>query len=158
MAQGNLDFAMRRYNQSWLLNPNNYQSYWGFGRVMIEQDKVDDSIRHLEKAKQLSINDKNKPPLLADLAAVYAIKGEITRDSEAGEKARYFALANESFKESVKLDPSYANAWRQWAMALFRQGDYASAWEKVKEARARNAKALPPAFIRDLQQKMPEPK
>ncbi|MCU7796308.1 MAG: hypothetical protein KZQ75_04160 [Candidatus Thiodiazotropha sp. (ex Myrtea spinifera)] len=27
MSQGNLDFAMRRYNQSWLLNPNNYQPY-----------------------------------------------------------------------------------------------------------------------------------
>lgn len=29
MSQRNLDFAMRRYNQSWLLNPNNYQPYWG---------------------------------------------------------------------------------------------------------------------------------
>lgn len=32
MSQGNLDFAMRRYNQSWLLDPNNYQPYWGFAR------------------------------------------------------------------------------------------------------------------------------
>jgi len=40
MAQGNHDFAMRRYNQSWLLNPNHYAPYWGFGRVMLERDNT----------------------------------------------------------------------------------------------------------------------
>jgi len=37
MSEGNLDYAMRRYNQSWLLNPNNYQPYWGFGRILLQQ-------------------------------------------------------------------------------------------------------------------------
>jgi len=53
MSQGNLDYTMRRYNQSWLLNPNSYQPYWGFGRVMLERDKMDEAIGYLEKAIKL---------------------------------------------------------------------------------------------------------
>ncbi|HEX9443845.1 MAG TPA: hypothetical protein VGA73_06980 [Candidatus Binatia bacterium] len=158
MSEGNLDFAMRRYNQSWLLNPNSYRPYWGFGRVLTEQDKFDEAIKHFEKAKQLIDDDYQKTGLLSDLGAAYAFKGESISQSNADERARYFALANENFRESVKLDPKYANAWRQWAMALYREGDYAGAWEKVKEARARNAKSFPPTFLRDLDQKMPPPK
>jgi tetratricopeptide (TPR) repeat protein len=154
--QGNFDYAMRRYNQSWLLSPTNFKPHWGFGRVMAEQGKIDESIKHLETAKQLIGDELQKPALLADLGAVYSVKAETTHDSN--EKARYFVLANENFKESVRLDPGHGNSWRQWAMALFRQGDYRGAWEKVKEARARKAKPLPAAFLRDLQQKMPEPK
>ena len=40
MAQNNLDFAMRRYNQSWLLNQNNFKAYWGFARVLLEQGAI----------------------------------------------------------------------------------------------------------------------
>src|SRR5262245_60710293 len=53
MQRRDFDFAMRRYNQSWLLNPNNYQPYWGFGRAMLERGKIDEAIQHLEKAKDL---------------------------------------------------------------------------------------------------------
>ena len=35
MGKGNTDFAMRRYNQAWLLDPENYQPYWGFGQAML---------------------------------------------------------------------------------------------------------------------------
>ena len=28
--QGNVDFAMRRFNQAWLMNPNNPEVYWEF--------------------------------------------------------------------------------------------------------------------------------
>ena len=33
MREENLDYAMRRYNQAWLLNPDSYKPYWGFARV-----------------------------------------------------------------------------------------------------------------------------
>ena len=53
MQRRDLDYAMRRYNQSWLLNPGNYQPYWGFGRVMLERGKFEEAIQHLDKAKSL---------------------------------------------------------------------------------------------------------
>ena len=39
----NLDFAMRRYNQAWLLNPSGFKPYWGIARVLMESGRPDES-------------------------------------------------------------------------------------------------------------------
>ena len=158
MQKRNLDFAMRRYNQSWLLNPNNYQPYWGFGRVMLERGKFEEAIQHLEKAKDLVDDQYQKIALLVDLGTAYSVRAETVAKTSATEGTRFFALANQTYSEALSLDPKYGNGWRRWAMSLYEQGDYAQAWEKVKQARAQNARPLPPAFLRALEQKMPEPR
>src|SRR3989344_8037606 len=68
MSQGNLDYAMRRYNQSWLLNPNNYQPYWGFARVMDARDNYDGAFKYFKKANELINDPFQKPALLSDAA------------------------------------------------------------------------------------------
>jgi tetratricopeptide (TPR) repeat protein len=139
----NLDYAMRRYNQSWLLNPNNYQPYWGFGRVMVQTDRFDEAIQYFETAKKLCDDSYQKVALLSDAGVAYSFAGN-------------FQLANESFQASTALDPKYANAWLRWSQSLYREGKYAEAWSKVKHARSLGGK-VPEAFLRDLTQKMPEP-
>lgn len=156
MAKRDFDLAMRRYNQSWLLNPNNYQPYWGFGRVMMEQGKVSDAIRHLEKSKELVDDPYQRVALLADLGTAYSL---LAQQSAAGsvERSRWFELANQRYADALSVDPSYGNAWRRWAMSLYEEGNYAAAWDKVKKAKAQNARPLPPSFIRALEQRLPEP-
>lgn len=156
-AKGDFDFAMRRYNQSWLLDPNNYQSYWGFGRVMLQQGKFDEAIQHIEKSKQLCDDQYQKVALLADLGSAYSTKAENTPIDQKQEKARAFSLANQSFSDSTSLDPTYGNSWRRWAMSLYEQGNFAGAWEKVKRARMQNARPFSPTFLQALEQKSPEP-
>jgi tetratricopeptide (TPR) repeat protein len=158
MAENNLDFAMRRYNQSWLLNPNNYQPYWGFGRVMLEWGKVDESIEHFEKAKLLIDDDYQKVAFLADMATAYSVKATRTPSDQATERVKYFAEANKLYGESIAMDPKYANAWRSWARSLYFEGRYAEAWEKVNKAKTLGAPAFPPAFLKALDEKLPEPK
>jgi tetratricopeptide (TPR) repeat protein len=149
MAKGNLDFAMRRYNQSWLLNPDNYQPYWGFARVLIQQGQLDDGIQYLEKAEKLVDDRYQKVALLTDLASAYSYKGQSTPN--------YFDKANKKFSESVALDPTYPNSWRGWAYSLYEQGHYVDAWKKVLKAESLNARPFPPAFITELTSKSPRP-
>lgn len=156
MRDGNLDYAMRRYNQSWLLNPNSFRPYWGFGRVLLEQGQLDESIKHLEKANQLVDDEYQKVALLADTASVYSVKANSSA-SGSNERAKYFSSANRHFEESTKLDPTYPNSWRSWARSLYFEGRLAEAWQKVNAARSRGAQ-FPPQFIRALEEKMPEPK
>jgi tetratricopeptide (TPR) repeat protein len=144
MREGNLDFAMRRYNQSWLLNPNNYQPYWGFGRVSLEHGKIDEAIRFLEKAEELNDDPYQKVALLADMGTAYTLKD--------------FAKANAKFAESVKLEADYPDTWRRWAFSLYMQGDYTGAWEKVAKAESLNAESFPPKFLSELESKKPRPK
>jgi tetratricopeptide (TPR) repeat protein len=158
VANRNLDFAMRRYNQAWLLNPSSYKPYWGFGRVMLERGEVDDAIKHLDKAKQLCTDTSQRPALVSDIGTAYSIKAGSTVTSQASERERYLALSNDNYREATTLDPNYANAWRRWAMALYEEAKYAESWEKVKRAQALNATPFPPAFLTALAQKMPQPR
>lgn len=156
IREGNLDYAMRRYNQSWLLNPNSFRPYWGFGRVLLEQGQLDESIKHLEKANQLVDDEYQKVALLTDTASVYSVKANNSVNG-SNERTKYFSLANRYFEESAKLDPTYPNSWRSWARSLYFEGRFAEAWQKVNAARSRGAQ-FPPQFIKSLEEKMPEPK
>jgi tetratricopeptide (TPR) repeat protein len=156
MQEGNMDYAMRRYNQSWLLNPNNYQPYWGFARVATEQDKFDDAILYIERAKALCDDNYQKVALLADAGSLYSYKAESIPEGRRDERARYFSLANQNFIESTNLDPMYADSWLRWSQSLFREGNYAEAWEKLKKARVLGAKEKEP-YLKKLEQKMPDP-
>ncbi len=158
MNRGNVELAMRRYNQSWLLNPNNYQPYWGFGRVTLQRGKFDEAIGYFEKAKQLCDDQFQKVALLSDAGTAYAVKAEKTDKGNVAERTRLYALAYDHFKQSVAMDPKYDNSWRNWAWTLHLEGKDAEAGEKIKEARSVVGHKFPPEFLRDLEQKLQEPK
>ena len=157
MAEDNLDFAMRRYNQSWLLNPDNYQPYWGFARVMVAARKYDESFRHFERARQLIDDDYQKPALLTDLAIAYHNKANSLPLEDSDERRKFFALANRTFDEATKADSTYLKAWLKWAYSLYFQRDYAAAWERITRVRALDSASVPTSFLEKLQSKMPEP-
>lgn len=157
MSQGNLDYAMRRYNQSWLLNPNNYQPYWGFGRVALERNKMDEAIEHLETSVKLCDDTYQKVALLSDIGTAYSYKAESIPENMKAEKMDAFKKANNYFKESTTLDPKYANSWKRWSHSLFREGNYAESWVKIKKAKSLGATGTD-IFVNNLAKKMPEPK
>lgn len=157
MNKGDLDFAMRRYNQAWLLNPDSYKPYWGFARVMVAQGEFDEAFKYFEKAKQL-INDRcQEGALLADIGVGYHHKANIIKNDQQ-KRTYYFALANQSFKESTDIDPTYPLSWRSWAFSLYFEGKYDEAWEKTKKAKSLDPNVMPARFLKDLRRKMPEPK
>ncbi len=149
MREGNLDYAMRRYNQSWLLNPNNYQPYWGFARVLMEQDKIDEAIKFLEKAESLVDDHYQKVALLADMGSAYTYK--------AKDEPHYFEKANTKFEESIQLEAAYPNSWRRWAFSLYEQKSYSDAWQKVIKAQELGARPFPPEFLTALEAALPNP-
>lgn len=51
--------AMRRFNQAWLLDPENQLALWGFAVIALERDNIDDAIQYFEAAL------KSGPPHLA---------------------------------------------------------------------------------------------
>ena len=157
MAEGNLDYAMRRYNQSWLLNPDNYQPYWGFARVMVAVRQYDESFRYFERALALIDDDYQKPALLTDLAIAYHNKANSLPQAQATAKHSDYDKANHTFEAATQADPGYIKAWVKWAYSLYLQQDYAAAWDKVAKARALEPAAVPAPFINKLQERMPAP-
>jgi tetratricopeptide (TPR) repeat protein len=153
-----LDVAMERFNQAWLLNPKNYRVFWGFGAIMSERGKLAEALEHLETARELVDDPAQRVALLCDLGTVHSEYAARLPADRQLERAQHFVLANSRFTESLENDPKYAMSWREWAMSLYAQERYSEAWVKVKQARENKAEPFPPDFLKKLSAKMPEPK
>jgi Tfp pilus assembly protein PilF len=152
------DLAMQRFNQAWLLNPKNYNVFWGFGAVLSERGKLADAIEQLESAREMVDDPTQRVALLCDLGTVHSeYAARIPADKQL-DRAHHFVIANNRFTESLELNPKYAPSWREWAMSLYDQERYLEAWIKVKQARELQAEPFPPEFLKKLAAKMPEPK
>jgi tetratricopeptide (TPR) repeat protein len=153
-----LDRAMRRYNQGWLLDPESYLPFWGFGRVLLQQDKFKEAIGHFENAVRLCDDPVQKPALLSDCGSAYSFWAQYTPSLSEGEKAMIFSKANACFEQSTTIDPNYGNAWKRWAMSLLREQNYPEAWAKLHRAKEIGITEFPPAFLQALEKAMPEPR
>ncbi|HYP18213.1 MAG TPA: hypothetical protein VEQ65_13455 [Opitutus sp.] len=145
LKERNLDYAMRRYNQAWLLDPENHEVYWGFGRVLAETERFDEAIPHLQKGLELCTEPAERAAILCDLAAAYSAKaGTISPDLPAT-RAAAFALANQMFAHSTEANAAHADAWRRWAISLASEGKLADAADKARRAAELGAAPLPAA-------------
>jgi tetratricopeptide (TPR) repeat protein len=158
MSKRDLDMAMRRYNQAWLLDPDSFKPYSGFGRILLERDKIDEAIQYLEKSKLLCEDTFERVALLTDLGGAFSFKATQTSADQLAERTKAFKTSNDYFTEASSVDPSFGNVWRRWAMALYREGKFTDASEKVSKAQSVNAKPFPTEFLKALQLKLTEPK
>jgi tetratricopeptide (TPR) repeat protein len=158
VRKGALDVAMRRFNEAWLLNPKNYQAFWGFGAVLSEQGKLPEAIEQLETARELIDDPKQRVALLSDLGAVHSAYGARLPPDQQLERAQHFVIANNRFTESLEIDPNYARSWREWAISLYEQQRYSEAWIKAKRAMELDGEPFPAKFLDSLKKKAPEPK
>lgn len=157
MRENNADFAMRRYNQSWLLDPNNYQPYWGFGRVLLNRKECNGAIRQFARARELVNNEPGKPALLSDSGIAYGYCASITPPWEAETRKKYYENANRLFAESTRLSPSFGVAWYRWSQVLLQQGRVQEAWDMAAKAEAAGY-PVPADHLAQLRQRMPQSK
>lgn len=145
--------AIKRFNQAWLLTPDNGHVFWGFGAAMGLQGNYDESIRFFEKANTLLPNNAR---LLCDYGFTYIWKGQASVKSP-GEANRYYNQAIAFFKKASALEPKYELTYWNWAVVLFFTQDYRGAWEKVKQAEGLGGRTIDKTFIDDLSRKMKRP-
>jgi tetratricopeptide (TPR) repeat protein len=158
VRKGMLDTAMRRFNEAWLLNPKNYQAFWGFGAVLSEQGKLAEAIDQLETARELVDDPRQRVALLSDLGAVHSSYGARLSADKQLDRAQHFVIANNRFAESLEMDPNYARSWREWAFSLYEQERYSEAWVKAKRAMELNSEPFPAGFLDSIKKKVPEAK
>jgi len=150
----NFDLAMERFNQAWLLNPKNYQAFWGFGAVLSERGKLREATEQLGTARELIDEPAQTNALLADVGAVNSEYAAHLSPDKQLERAHYFVVANQCFAESLDADPNYAAGWREWAISLYQQQRYSEAWVKAQRAKELRAEPFPPRFLESLQKKI----
>ncbi len=133
--KGDYSTAMKRFNQTWLLNPNNYAAFWGFGLLLSKQDKLAESISYFERSLSLvDSQDKDRLYVLNDAANAYSTLAN--NETDKAKAQAFFAKANVLLEEAVNSDPQNGKSYINWAISLYFQGDYLRAWKMVKKSRS----------------------
>ncbi|MEX8496392.1 MAG: hypothetical protein AB3X41_01985 [Leptothrix ochracea] len=160
LQAGEADVAMRRFNQAWLLDPDDYIPYWGFGALLSARHDFLAAIEHYQKALVLlsasgDLSEKHR--LLTDAARAYALQGFEEKEKDPGLAKAHIDQAHAMFSEAIQRVPTYGNAYRTWAVVLYVEGDFARSWQMVKTLRQLGESEPPAAFIEALSTKMTEP-
>lgn len=149
LRQGNVSDAMKRFNQSWLIDSSNGSALWGMAAIQAGSGKLNESLKLFSEAESLVDGDID---LTADYAKALGIAGAQTKNN---------AQLNDAFTRFARVHekaPQHTLNLQNWAITLFYVGNYAEAWKKLKLAEATPRRAeIDHNFVAALQSKMPRP-
>lgn len=150
LVVGDHDNAMRRFNQAWLLDPNNGTALWGMAAVVADAGQLDKSLKLFAEAEK-SVGDQANFSI--DYARVVGMAGVATKDE---------ALLTDAFDRYARIyakAPMNVRNLQNWAVTLYGVGKYSDAWEKIKLAESTpDRDRLDRKFLKSLESSMPRPK
>ena len=165
--------AMRRFNQAWLIDPNDAEVFYGFGFLASVRGDGDKAIEFYKQA--LEINP-NHPMSLANMARSYKdqayklyltkqknepereVKGLLEKALILYEKA-IKAVTTDSPVRLTSLESDRGYIYYQWSVAVEFDGQYEEVWKKIQLCRKNGGNGfIEKGFINELTRFMLEPK
>ncbi len=154
--KGNNKTAISRFNQSWLIDPNYYQPYWGFGAITLAEGKPKKAAEFFETALSHIDNEKEKPRLQVDAARAYAWQASEIKKTDTVNSEMFYKKANSLIDNALSSDPKYSRAYSMGGLISYDQGNYKRAWEIVRKSRNTGGYKFDAEFIDKLSKEMPE--
>ena len=155
--EGDIDTAIKRFNQAWMFDRKSVDAFWGFGLIMGQRAQKEDtesnlseSIKFLEKADELS---KNNPRIIVDLAFSETLLGAFLKESKQSEFQKHFSKARILFQKAEKIDKDYPLIYSNWSILEFYEGNYSEAESKLNIAKRLGFKPSPD-YEKDLEEKL----
>jgi len=118
LMQGQLDAAIREFNEAIKLDPKNFSYYGNRGAAYVMQGKNEAAIRDLNEAIKLN---SNNPSCYISRGAAYL-------------KQDRYDEAIKDFNEAIRLNPNNSRAYGNRGKAYKAQGQYESAVKDFDEA------------------------
>ena len=165
--KGELNIAMRRFNQVWLLDNNNADAYWGFGLLLKEKRQYDEALKMYDKALA---SNPNMPEVYNNMGNIHKDKREYEKALDDFTKAIelkpdfFLAYANRGllyfstkeykkaladFNKAIEIDPKDAQSYNDRGCAYFFMKEYNKAWDDVHKAQELGYR-VHPRFLADL--------
>lgn len=149
LQEGNLDDAMRRFNQAWLLNSSEGSALWGMAVVQMLKQQIEQGMRLFEEAAETQSGNID---FAVDHARAMGAAAAATNNQDLLEKAWT------RFEQNYQKAPTHTLNLQNWAISYYYVGMYPEAWQKVQLAeKTPRAAVLDQRFIHDLAEKMPRP-
>lgn len=149
--------AMRRFNQAWLLNPDNPEVYRGFGSVAYDSGQNCEAMALFEMGleKDMESVEPNWHGLLVDAALVTSLCAVDPSMPAKYDKQSLLDRSDTLFERAESLQTT-AYLYDKWWQSHYWRGNYKQAWAKVHQMRAQGEEPFP-GFLIDLRRKMEDP-
>lgn len=144
LYKNDLRTAMYRFNQAWLLNPQNENVYWGFGAVYFMFNDFERAMNQYTKGLKINPNTSS---ILTDKATVY-----FTKFNTAGGKFNLDS-ATTIFKKSYRIDPKNQNTLFKLSACYFMIDNCKEALRYYKECKALGGRPITDEYTEALTKK-----
>jgi len=139
--KGDLDTALKRFNQALILDPDFAPAYFGIAYVYSVQNKLNLAIQNYKKSIE---KDQTHSDSYSNLGLALLYSNKPTE-------------AFPNLKKAIEINPKNGDAQVNIALYYFGMADYSTAWKHIHLAQDNRAR-IKPEFLNDLRKKMPEPK
>lgn len=132
-----LDTAMKRFNQAWLLDASNAQCYWGFGIIMGNRSARNTEENLRQSLIFLQIAHEKAPAnarIMSDLAYSHTILGYFLKKNYRLGSEDEFVKAQTLFTNAAAIAPTEPLIYGQWSILYFYRENYTGAKEKLDKA------------------------
>lgn len=156
--QGDLDTAIKRFNQGWMYDRESPDVYWGFGLVMGQRASTEEteknlkeSIRFLEMARDRRTTDGR---IIGDLAFSHTILGHYFKSEMQDDRSskEHLDKAAKLFPQAFKLNSKYPPIVANWSIFYFYTEQYQKAHDKADEA-IKMGYTFSPDYMNELKEK-----
>jgi tetratricopeptide (TPR) repeat protein len=122
--RGDIQTAMYRFNQAWLLAPKNENVYWGYASIYFHFGDYQSAMQQLDEG--LAINPKSSN-ILTDKATIFYELYHHNKDPKTLMKAKEF------FKKSYDINPKDQNTLYKFSILWFNENDCGKALKYYKD-------------------------
>lgn len=151
LSEGDKGTATYRFNLAYLLNPENFDIYWGLGVIEFQSGNYSNAIELMDKGLQLS--DGKNYVFMTDLATVY-IKKALGNTYSIIESSK----AKELLNNAIKIQPQYTPAFVQLTIVNLLENNLDAAWENFHKAYELNPAELSREVLAELLSRKEDPK
>jgi len=155
--RGDLDTAIKRFNQAWMFDRDSINALWGFGLIMgrraseeLPEHNLKESIRFLSMAAEKAPRDVR---ILVDLAFSHTVFGQYLNENGKGGSSDEFLKAERLYEAAAKIDTKYPLLHSNWSVLEFNRGNYLKAQERLEQARKLGFRP-DPEYVRDIETKL----
>ncbi len=137
--------SMERFNQAWLLNPENAYSYLGFGLLMNQENKSCDAYKMFKLANEKGLKENG---FLADYALTTS-QCAVLKDKD--EKEKLFEMSNDIYETALQTSNNrlLAYIYHSWAKSYFLQKNITRSKEMVEQSKRLGGK-IDSSLLNDL--------
>jgi tetratricopeptide (TPR) repeat protein len=151
LSEGDKATAINRFNLSYLLNPDNFDVYWGLGVIEFQDGNFSNAIELMNKG--VSLSDGKNYVFMTDLATIY-IKEAMSKPNAVIECEK----AKELLNGAVKIQPQYTPAFVQLTIVNLLENHLDAAWENFHKAYDLNPAELSKEVLIELLSRKDDPK